>query len=95
MARALIDWSVDQFCKRCGVKMCSHSDWERFRPEGFKRHGAHGYCGTCDSAIRKGARRSLKDGASGRYPTVAELAAKGSPCVEPAPMPSRRRSLPW
>nr|DAQ82713.1 MAG TPA: hypothetical protein [Caudoviricetes sp.] len=29
-----------------------------------------------------------------RNPTVAELAAQGHPCIEPAPMPSRTRSYP-
>nr|DAV87045.1 MAG TPA: hypothetical protein [Caudoviricetes sp.] len=49
--------------------------------------------------VRRAAARREREGIKPRpkprrNPTVAELAAQGHPCIEPAPMPSRTRSYP-
>ena len=92
-----IDWSIPQHCGDCGTLMrprtADAEDWPGSRP-----HQGKGCCSKCNNARRSEARRRRQGikprPKPRRNPTVAELAAQGHPCVEPAPMPSRARTYP-
>lgn len=74
----------------------------RMAPEDYPgtiTHAGHGICSSCRDALKRAERRKnacvcTKPGRRGGNPTVAELAAAGHPCIEPAPMPSRVRTYP-
>ena len=92
-----VDWSVPQHCGDCGSPLrpghAPIEDWP-----GTRAHHARGLCMRCFNVRRVAARRE-REGIKPRpkrqrNPTVAELAAQGHPCVEPAPMPSRVRTYP-
>lgn len=95
--RTVIDWGIPQHCVACGVLMRPRNadveDWPGSRP-----HQGKGCCSKCNNARRSEARRRRQGiqprPKRKRNPTVAELAAAGHPCVEPAPMPSRVRTYP-
>lgn len=84
-----IDWSVPHYCEGCH---------RRIRPTRIKLADMpgtvpvhrRGLCKACSvrGVIAKPAPKVRK------YPTVAELAAQGHPCVSPAPTPSRVRTYP-
>ena len=92
-----VDWSVPQHCGDCGSLLrpgrAPIEDWP-----GTRAHHARGLCMRCFNVRRAAARRE-REGIQPRpkprrNPTVAELAAQGHPCIEPAPMPSRVRTYP-
>ena len=92
-----VDWSVPQHCSDCGSLLrpgrAPIEDWP-----GTRAHHARGLCMRCFNVRRVAARRE-REGIKPRpkprrNPAVAELAAQGHPCIEPAPMPSRVRSYP-
>lgn len=92
-----VDWSVPQHCGDCGSLLrpgrAPIEEWP-----GTHAHHARGLCMTCFNVRRVAARRE-REGIKPRpkrprNPTVAELAAQGHPCIEPAPMPSRVRTYP-
>mgnify|MGYP001692916606 FL=1 len=92
-----VDWSVPQHCGDCGSPLrpghAPIEDWP-----GTRAHHARGLCMRGFNVRRVAARRE-REGIKPRpkprrNPTVAELAAQGHPCIEPAPMPSRVRTYP-
>lgn len=92
------DWSKPQHCRECGRRM--RSSWMKLadRP-GTVQYAGHGVCKSCASSAERAERRRgdcvrAKPRRRGVNPTVAELAAAGHPCIEPAPMPSRVRTYP-
>lgn len=92
------DWSKPQHCRECGRRM--RSSWMKLADcPGTVQYAGRGVCKSCASAAERAGRRRgdcvrHKPGRRGGNPTVAELAAQGHPCIEPAPMPSRTRSYP-
>lgn len=95
--RHSIDWSQPQYCGDCGIPMrpgrASIDDWP-----GTRAHHGHGICMRCcnvRAAAAKREREGIKPRSKRRRnPTVAELAAQGHPCIEPAPKPSQTRTYP-
>ena len=88
-----VDWSVPQHCGDCGSPLrpghAPIEDWP-----GTRAYHARGLCMRCFNVRRVAARREREGIKPRRNPTVAELAAQGHPCIEPAPMPSRVRTYP-
>nr|DAX58204.1 MAG TPA: hypothetical protein [Caudoviricetes sp.] len=89
-----IDWTVTQQCVVCFRNMrparARVADWPGTRP-----YAGHGKCSICTERERKQLHRGERPKNPGRYPTVAELAAAGHPCIEPCPKPSNKRSDIW
>ena len=90
-----IDWSAPQRCRDCGRRlrpsMSLVTDWP-----GTRLHHGNLLCRPCSEARRRAGIR--RDDQAQRKPkrrgnpTVAELAAAGHPCIEPAPKPSNART---
>lgn len=81
-SRSTIDWGVDQLCAACGTKMRPSRASIKEWPN-TRPYASKGRCSSC-----------IKEGRTG-YPTARELFEQGHPCVELAPLPSNKRSLPW
>lgn len=77
-----IDWTVPQHCQTCGQTMRPARSSAAEWPN-TRIYSGEGRCSFC-------VKESRKPG-----PTVRELFEQGHPCIELAPMPSNRRTLPW
>ena len=77
-----VDWTVPQHCRTCGQTMRPARAVAAEWPN-TRIYSGEGRCSFC-------AKESRKPG-----PTVRELFEQGHPCIELAPMPSNRRTLPW
>lgn len=80
--KALIDWTVEHKCSSCGQKMRPPRSSVKDWP-GTRLYSGQGKCSACAKEVRQA------------YPTVRELAEMGHPCIEPGPLPSRKRSNIW
>lgn len=94
----MLDWSQPQDCWECGRRMRAPRTTITDFP-GTAIYSGQGVCQPCRDAAKRAERR--KDACArtrpkrrGGNPTVAELAAQGHPCIEPAPVPSRVRTYP-
>lgn len=77
-----VDWGIEQCCVTCGCKMRPSRASVVDWP-GTRLYSSRGRCSIC-----------VKGGRSGN-PTVRELFEQGHPCIEPAPLPSNKRSNIW
>ena len=85
-----IDWSIPHYCEGCQ---------RRVRPTAIKLADMPGTVplarkGLCKACSTRIAPPPPEEAPQRRNPTVAELAAAGHPCIEPAPTVSRVRTYP-
>ncbi len=97
MKQTPLDWSQPQHCRDCGRRLRPSKTTVVDHP-GTRLHHGHRLCRPCSEArrragIRRGDQAQHRPKRRGN-PTVAELAAQGHPCIEPAPKPSNVRTYP-
>lgn len=93
MPGVLLDWSRDQHCVICDVKMRPRGTAKADMPDTVA-HASHGECSSCQARRKREEEKQALEEQKSRYPTARELLEQGHPCIMGVIKPKRTKKAP-